>query len=69
MSKSKLRCPDCGSEKVTVTHKQKFMANTDEHYCHSVKTHDANSEAGCLDCQWAGRREELMRDEILPINF
>ena len=55
-----LRCPNCGGAEVTVSHKQRFMANTGEHYCHSVKTHDANSEATCLDCQWIGRRDQLV---------
>ena len=54
-----LTCPQCGSEEVTVSHKQRFMANTGEHYCHSVKTQDANSEATCLACEWVGRRDQL----------
>lgn len=58
-----LKCPECGSDKVTVSHLQRFMANTREHYCHSVKTHDANSEATCLDCQWIGRRDQLVPDD------
>ena len=55
-----LKCPECGSAEVTVSHKQRFMANTGEHYCHSVRTQDANSESTCLDCPWAGRRDELV---------
>jgi transcription elongation factor Elf1 len=54
-----LKCPECGSDKVTVCHKQRFMANTGEHYCHSVKTQDANSEATCLYCGWMGLRDEM----------
>lgn len=38
------------------------MANTGEHYCHSVKTHDANSEATYLDCHWIGRRDQLVHN-------
>lgn len=57
-----LTCPKCGSDEVTVSHLQRFMANTGEHYCHSVKTHDANSEATCLGCQWIGRRDQLVRN-------
>ena len=57
-----LKCPECGSEEVTVSHLQRFMANTGEHYCHSVKTHDANSEATCLKCQWLGRRDQLVHN-------
>ena len=54
-----LKCPNCGSNEVTVSHVQRFMANTGEHYCHAVKTQDADSEAACLTCLWRGRRYEL----------
>ena len=54
------KCPQCGSLEVTVTHEQKFMVNSGEHYCHSVKTQDADSTATCLDCQWTGRRDQLV---------
>lgn len=60
-----LTCPKCGSEEVTVSQLQRFMANTGEHYCHSVKTHDANSEATCLDCGWQGQRRELKGNDGL----
>jgi len=59
-----LVCPECGSDKVTVSHLQRFMANTGEHYCHSVKTHDANSESTCLNCHWRGQRRDL--SEVKP---
>lgn len=55
----KLTCPECGSEEVTVTAEEMFMANTGDHYCHSVKTQDSDAKASCLDCQWEGRREQL----------
>ena len=54
------KCPKCGGDKVTVSHKQRVMANTGEHYCHSVKAHDAGSESTCLECQWIGRRDQLV---------
>lgn len=54
-----LICPECGSDRVTVAAIQKFMANTGEHWCHSVKTQDSDSPAGCLDCNWAGERQQL----------
>jgi len=54
-----LTCPKCGSDQVTVEHVQTFMANTLEHYCHSIKTHDSYSPASCLDCQWEGTRANL----------
>ncbi len=60
-----LKCPKCGSTEVTVSHLQRFMANTGEHYCHSVKTHDVNSEATCLDCLWIGRRDQLVHNAKL----
>jgi len=55
-----LTCPECGSQEVTVSHLQRFMANTGDHWCHAVKTQDADSESTCLDCQWVGRRDQLM---------
>lgn len=54
-----LECPGCGSPEVTLTYEQKFMANTGEHYCHSVKTQDSDSQATCLDCDWNGLHEQL----------
>ena len=59
MSDGTLTCPECKSDNVTTEHVQLFMANTGEHYCHSTKTHDSDSAAGCLDCGWHGRRDEL----------
>lgn len=56
-----LKCPECGSDQVTVTAEQSFMANTGEHYCHSVKTHDSDAKARCLDCQWEGQRAGLVQ--------
>ena len=55
-----LKCPECRSSEVTVSHLQMIMANTGDHYCHSIKTHDANSESTCLACDWRGRRVELL---------
>ena len=57
-------CPECGSEHVTTQHHQTFMVNTGEHYCHSMKTHDSDSPAGCLDCDWHGERKDLHVAEI-----
>lgn len=54
------QCPECGSDQVTLTHEQSFMANTLEHYCHSVKAQDPNSKSRCLDCDWAGRHDQLI---------
>ena len=54
-----LLCPECDSGEVTVTYEQKFMVNTGEHYCHSVKTQDSDSKATCLRCDWNGTREQL----------
>ena len=59
MKAEPLKCPECESLKVATTAEQMFMVNTGEHYCHSVKTHDADSKATCLDCRWTGRRDEL----------
>jgi len=58
-----LHCPKCGSQEVTVSHLQRFMANTGDHYCDSVKTQDADSESTCNDCFWKGRRDQLLRSK------
>jgi len=52
-------CPECGSDQVTTEHHQMFMVNTGEHYCHSMKTQDADSPATCLSCPWMGVRNQL----------
>lgn len=57
-----LRCPNCKSDRVAVTSEQMFMANTGEYYCESVKIHDANAKADCLDCGWEGVRELIEGD-------
>jgi hypothetical protein len=55
----KLSCPECGSKEVTLTHEQMFMANTLEHYCHSIKIQDDDSKAYCIFCQWEGLHRDL----------
>lgn len=57
-----LRCPQCGSEEVAVTAEQMVMVNTGDHYCHTVKTHDPDSKASCLQCEWSGRRDGLVAE-------
>lgn len=59
----KLTCPECGSDQVVVTAEQMFMANTGEHYCHSVKTQDDDAKGTCLDCRWVGHRYLLVKAE------
>jgi len=59
MTDTKLTCPHCGSDQVTLTHEQKFMANTGEHWCHIVKIQDHDAKAYCIDCQWEGERHHL----------
>ena len=54
------KCPKCQSERVTVAHVQSFMANTGEHFCHSIKTQDADSPSYCIDCGWEGERQNLV---------
>jgi len=54
-----LRCPSCGSNRVTVAEETMFMVNTMEHWCHSVKAHDADAKADCLACRWQGIRAQL----------
>ena len=55
-----LRCPECGSDEVTVSHLQRFLANSGDHYCHSVKTHDDYSQSTCINCKWIGERKDLI---------
>ena len=59
-------CPACGSDRVTTEHHQKFMANTGDHYCHSMKPQDADSPATCIDCQWIGERRDLKKEGDTP---
>jgi hypothetical protein len=54
-----LQCPDCNSDRVTLAHIQTFMANTLEHYCHSVKVQDSDSPSRCLECDWRGQHDQL----------
>lgn len=56
-------CPECGSGYVAVTAEQMFMVNTGEHYCHSVKSHDNDAKATCLECRWTGERKDLLIEE------
>lgn len=65
MSEDKLlRCPDCGSDKVTVEWITTYMANSGDHYCHSMKTHDPDTKAHCLFCGWDGLRMNLVVGEV-----
>lgn len=59
MSDVVLVCPDCDSDRVTVTSEQSFMANTGEYYCETVKPYDEFAKAKCLDCFWEGKRKDL----------
>lgn len=54
-----LYCPECGSDRVIVRAVTSYMVNTGEHYCHSVKTHDSDASAGCLECNWEAQRQDL----------
>ena len=62
MSEPTYTCPECGSDQVTTAHIQTFMVNTGDHYCHSMKTHDSDSPARCLDCDWTGQRHQLTKN-------
>lgn len=54
-----LVCPSCESDRVAVAAEDLWMANTMELYCHSVKPHDGDAKALCLDCRWEGMRQDL----------
>jgi hypothetical protein len=57
---SEYKCPECGGTEVTLTHEQTFMANTGEHYCHSVKIQDPDSKSWCTECNWRGTHDQLI---------
>ena len=59
-TEQKLRCPECQSSKVAATEETKWMVNTMEHYCHSVKAHDSDAKVTCLKCRWEGQRHQLI---------
>jgi hypothetical protein len=61
-----LICPECSSRDVTVCAEQAFMANTGDHYCHSVKTHDSDSRSFCTKCDWEGQRQDLISESASP---
>ena len=46
---------------LTVSEVTKWMVNSGDNYCHSVKSHDSNAEVGCLDCGWVGVRSQIER--------
>jgi hypothetical protein len=56
---SKLTCPECTSDRVTLQEWTTWMANTMEHFCHSMKTQDDDSPSRCLDCGWVGEHRDL----------
>ena len=66
MSDKTLHCPNCDSENVAVTEETMWMVNTMEHYCHSVKAHDSDAKATCLDCRWEGERRNLIEQKEAP---
>jgi hypothetical protein len=63
-----LNCPECGSDRVTVTVEQTLMVNTLEHYCHSVKAQDDEARSMCLSCRWTGHRGALLENRKQPNN-
>ncbi len=55
------RCPECESLEVATENHQMYMVNTGEFYCHSMKDHDLDSPATCLDCRWEGQKHQLIK--------
>lgn len=66
MSELTYVCPNCGSENVAVTEETMFMVNTMDLYCHSVKAHDDDAKATCLDCRWGDERHHLIKRKETP---
>lgn len=54
-----LVCPNCHSDKVTVTEESMFMINGLDYYCQTVKAGDLDAKVNCLDCNWQGQRFDL----------
>lgn len=54
-----LKCPSCGSTRVTLTSVQLFMAKTLDYFCETVKVTDIDSPAWCIDCEWEGKHYQL----------
>lgn len=61
--KEQLLCPECGRPNVAVTVEQMFMVNSGDHYCHTVKAHDADAKVKCISCGWQGVRQQLVTVE------
>lgn len=59
MTEPTLVCPECGTDQVIAYEVHAVMANTFEHYCHSVKPHDPDAKCRCLQCDWEGERKDL----------
>lgn len=55
-------CPECGSHELLVYATTAYKLNTDEFFCHSVKTHDENAECRCMDCDWHGVRRDIDKE-------
>lgn len=56
-------CPECKSERVHTAAVSRYYVNTGDHFCHSAKTHDSDSPAGCCDCDWEGIRADLYLED------
>lgn len=59
-----LCCPHCGSDKMVVTEETMWFVNGGGFYCHSVKAHDSDAKATCLDCRWEGRLDQLKTEQV-----
>jgi hypothetical protein len=61
MKKSK--CPDCGSDDLYVIEETMYELNTDEFFCHLVKSFDADARVECGDCDWKGFRYDVEKGD------
>jgi hypothetical protein len=57
---NELTCPNCKSDKLLVYSDTASWINTDEHFCHSIKTHDDCAKVSCFDCGWEGTRKDVI---------
>lgn len=53
------KCPKCDSEKLIVKEVTSYYFNTEEFFCHSVKSHDSDAVVECTVCWWEGTRADF----------
>lgn len=61
---NKLICPKCDTEDILVYSVTSYEVNKNmEYFCETVKPHDSDAPARCMQCQWEGIRNQLIVKE------